>query len=65
MWDLTGKQVTAKYLGQFAITGTVTDSRVKYGGAVQNTIKLDQPITVYGAVRDTVLINTDKLTTIE
>jgi hypothetical protein len=56
-WQLEGSQVKGIYLGEFAYTGKVTLSRVKYGGRVQHTVQLDAPITVYGDVRDYVLVD--------
>jgi hypothetical protein len=55
-WNLEGLRVEATYLEHFPIVGEVTLSRVAYGGRVNHHVTLDQPITVYGAVRDTVII---------
>ena len=55
-WDLTGKHIEAMYLGNIAISGVVSESRVAYGGRVKHTVKLDAPITVYGAPRASVII---------
>ena len=60
-WNLEGKQVSGKYLGEFPFTGTVTSTRIKYGGKVSNTIKLDNPLVVYGADRDTILMDSDEI----
>lgn len=60
-WDLTGKKVTGKYLKTFNISGTVVYSRVKFNGQVQNEVKLDTPIVVYGATRESVLMVTEDL----
>lgn len=60
MWDRTGEKVEGQYLG-IAISGTVTDSRVKYGGSVQHTIQLDTPIDVFGEMRDEVLVDSGDL----
>ena len=54
-WNLEGLPVKGKYLDLFPYTGVVTLSRVKYGGHVQHTVKLDTPITVFGSVRDYIL----------
>lgn len=55
-WVLEGKRVKGVYLKEFPFTGTVTLSRVKYGaGDVEHTVKLDEPLHVFGAFRDTVL----------
>ncbi len=56
-WDLTGARVEGRYLGDFPYTGTITDSRVKYGGRVQHTVRLDAPIEVYGACREVILVD--------
>ncbi len=42
-WILDGQRVTADYLGT-QVSGVVEDSRVKYGGRVQYTVVLDQPV---------------------
>lgn len=57
MWNLDGMNVTAKYMGEFPITGKVRVSRVKYGGTVSHHIDLDTPISVYGSIRDSVIID--------
>jgi len=55
-WNLEGQRVAGMYMKQFSFQGHVTHSRVKYGGAVQHTVVLDQPFTVYGAVRERILV---------
>jgi hypothetical protein len=55
-WNLEGLMVEGSYMGEFPITGRVDLSRVKYGGVVNHHVVLDAPITVYGAVRDRVII---------
>jgi hypothetical protein len=55
-WDLTGKRINGLYMGLFPYSGTVESSRVKYGGAVQHTVVVDEPFKVYGAVRDRILV---------
>jgi len=54
-WQLEGLPVKGTYLNEFPYTGVVTLSRVKYGGSVQHTVKLDTPITVYGDEREYIL----------
>ncbi len=44
-WNMEGKTVVAKYHG-ITCAGVVESSRVKYGGKVQHTINLDEPITL-------------------
>lgn len=57
MWDLEGKRVAGKYIGEVAVEGVVISSRVKYGGVVQHTVKLDHPVEIFGVVRDHVLLD--------
>ena len=42
-WIKDGNTIVANYLGE-TVRGTVVDSRVKYGGRVQYTVDLDQPV---------------------
>lgn len=55
-WNLEGLTVTGLYMGTFPVTGRVETSRVKYGGGISHHIVLESPITVYGAVRDRVIL---------
>ena len=55
-WNLEGMQVYGTYLDSIPVSGMVTLSRVQYGGDVCHTVQLDEPITVYGAVRERVII---------
>lgn len=43
IWYLDGYRVVANYFGE-VVTGIVESSRVKYGGRVQHTVILDEPI---------------------
>jgi hypothetical protein len=63
-WNLEGKKVTGLYLNMFSIKGVITESRVKYGGKVSNTILLDNPIIVFGAEREVVLMDSEELTVV-
>lgn len=45
-WNLEGLMVRATYLGDVPVVGRVESSRVKYGGGVQHTVVLDEPITM-------------------
>jgi hypothetical protein len=56
MWDYTGMKVFGEYMNEFPVTGRVESSRVAYGGDVKHTVVLDDPITVYGSVRDRVIL---------
>lgn len=62
-WILDGSHIKAKYLG-VPVTGIVTDSRVKYGGEVQYTVKLDEALVLPWGGRsagDTVLVNRSEI----
>lgn len=43
-WSLEGMHVEATYLTDFPVSGTVVESRVRYGGTVSHTIVLDKPL---------------------
>ena len=55
-WNLEGLRVNGLYMGCFPISGKVDISRVQYGGEVSHHIALDQPIKVYGAIRDRIIL---------
>lgn len=42
-WIKDGVKIEATYLGE-RVQGRVVESRVKYGGEVQYTVDLDQPV---------------------
>jgi len=44
-WIKDGERITARYLDA-VISGIVESSRVKYGGEVQYTVVLDQPVSL-------------------
>jgi hypothetical protein len=56
VWNLETMQVKALYMGEIPVSGRVRLSRVAYGGEVHHTVVLDAPITVYNAVRDSVIV---------
>ena len=55
-WNLEGMVIWARYMGEFDVCGRVESSRVKYGGEVQHTIVLTDPVEIYGQMRDRLLI---------
>ena len=61
-WILEGKKVSGTYLEKFPVTGTVTQSRVAYGGRVHHYIDLDTPIQVFGRIAETVILDRDEIT---
>jgi hypothetical protein len=56
-WVLEGMRVRGTYLDEFEVTGTVTLSRVCYGGAVNHHVRLDISLQVYSAIRETVILD--------
>jgi len=65
MWNYEGLSITGSYLNQFYISGYVTLSRVAYGGRVKHTVVLDEPINVYGAIRDRVILDMSEVMTVK
>lgn len=63
-WNLENLKVTAVYLDSIPVAGMVTLSRVQYGGNVCHHITLTSPITVYGTVRDSVIVDHKNIQTI-
>jgi len=60
-WNLEGQRVVGVYLDAYTVAGTVIWSRVKYGGTVQHTVQLDQPLELFGNQRDSVLLDHNEL----
>lgn len=61
MWNREGQRVAGVYLQAYTVSGVVTESRVKYGGRVQHTVKLDEPVTVFGRRADVLLLDEEDL----
>jgi len=55
-WNLENCVVEGMYMGEYPIRGKVNLSRVMYGGRVSHHVTLEQPITVFGALRDVVIV---------
>jgi hypothetical protein len=51
-FDRKGQWVIAKYLDQAWVTGTVMETRVKYGGVIQHSILSDSPTYVNDELRE-------------
>ncbi len=60
-WNKEGQRVAGVYLGAYAVSGVVTESRVRYGGTVQHTVKLDQPMQVFGRSAEVLLLDNNDL----
>ena len=58
-WIKDGDRITAQYMGQ-RITGTVVESRVKYGGEVQYTVDLDSPVQLRWRTEPTTRVLVDR-----
>ena len=57
VWNLEGRTVTGNYMGEIPVEGVVTLSRVTYGGGINHHVDLNVPIDVYGAKRDSVILD--------
>lgn len=55
-WNLEGMVIWARYLDEYDVCGRVESSRVKYGGEVQHTVVLSAPMSIYGQMRERVLV---------
>ena len=64
MWNLEGQIVRGEYFGH-QVEGVVILSRVKFGGAVQHTVDLFFPITMFGQERTTVLLDASEVVHVE
>ncbi len=60
-WNLEGQRVAGVYLNAYTVSGTVVESRVKYGGQVQHTVQLDQPLQVFGRSAEVLLLDNEEL----
>ena len=61
MWNLEGLTVKGRYMGEYPVVGRVELSRVQYGGRVSHHIVLEEPIVVYGATRDRVILEHERV----
>lgn len=55
-WNKEGQHVAGVYLGAYTVSGSVTESRVCYGGRVSHTVKLDQPAKVFGRIAEVLIL---------
>ena len=61
-WNLENCVVEGLYMGDFPIRGKVELSRVMYGGRVSHHVVLEEPIEVFGAIRDRVIVEHQYIT---
>lgn len=66
MWNREGQRIQGLYVDTLPYQGIVRESRIKFGGAIQHTVDLLDPIEVYGETRYAILVEeTEKFSVIE
>lgn len=63
-WNLENLKVSGMYMGEIPVTGRVRLSRVKYGSGIAHHIDLDTPVTIYGTIRDSVILDHHEIQTV-
>ena len=63
-WNLEGKRVEVKYLDQYRVTGTVTESLVLLSGRVKHSVKLDEITSILGVLRDSMIVKHEEIVTV-
>ena len=58
---LDGMRIIGMYMGDYPVSGTVRLSRVKYGGGMSHHVTLDSPIKVFGAVRESIILDAKEI----
>jgi hypothetical protein len=58
---LDGRRVVGMYMGEYPVSGIVRLSRVKYGGGMSHHVTLNSPIKVYGAVRESIILDASEI----
>jgi len=58
---LDGKRIVGMYMGEYPVSGVVYLSRVKYGGGMSHHVTLSRSISVYGAIRDSVILDAKEI----
>jgi hypothetical protein len=58
---LDGKRIVGMYMGEYPVSGTVYLSRVKYGGGMSHHVTLNSPIEVFGAVRESIILDANEI----
>lgn len=57
---LEGNRVKGIYLGDIPVTGTVTESRISSDGSMRHTVRLDEPLIIYGTFRKNIILEADR-----
>lgn len=66
MWNREGQRIQGLYVDTLPYEGIVRESRVKFGGRIQHTVDLLDPIEVYGETRYAILVEeTEKFSVVE
>ena len=60
-WNLEGLWVEGLYLDTFRVKGTVELSRVAYGGRIKHMVVLDEPLSIFGTIRERVSLEHDEV----
>jgi hypothetical protein len=58
---LDGRRVVGMYMGDYPVSGIVRLSRIKYGGGMSHHVTLNSPIEVFGAVRESVILEASEI----
>ena len=58
---LDGRRVVGMYMGDYSVSGIVRLSRIKYGGGMSHHVTLNSPIEVFGAVRESVILEASEI----
>lgn len=58
---LDGRRVVGMYMGDYPVSGIVRLSRVKYGGGMSHHVTLNSPIEVFGAVRESIILDAKEI----
>ena len=58
---LDGRRVVGLYMGDYPVSGIVRLSRIKYGGGMSHHVTLNSPIEVFGAIRESIILEASEI----
>jgi len=58
---LDGRRVVGMYMGDYPVSGIVRLSRIKYGGGMSHHVTLNSPIEVFGAIRESIILEASEI----
>lgn len=58
---LDGRYVTGIYMNEYFVSGVVRLSRVNNDGGMSHHVTLNSPISVYGAVRESIILDANEI----